>query len=109
MIRRPPRSTLFPYTTLFRSLRVNVARIDQLRADDDDVVGDDFRVRAAGVQSVDVWARGASALREVDQHLVPDERNVVRPEGGLGTRWGYRQGRADALRDPQRLHESGLL
>src|SRR2546429_4977533 len=25
MIRRPPRSTLFPYTTLFRSLRVCVA------------------------------------------------------------------------------------
>src|SRR2546426_4200623 len=24
MIRRPPRSTLFPYTTLFRSLRVDV-------------------------------------------------------------------------------------
>src|SRR2546430_10228502 len=29
MIRRPPRSTLFPYTTLFRSLR---ARLDSLRA-----------------------------------------------------------------------------
>src|SRR2546430_13655533 len=26
MIRRPPRSTLFPYTTLFRSLGVRVAR-----------------------------------------------------------------------------------
>src|SRR2546427_6077127 len=26
MIRRPPRSTLFPYTTLFRSLRVRPAR-----------------------------------------------------------------------------------
>src|SRR2546422_7837448 len=26
MIRRPPRSTLFPYTTLFRSLAVLVAR-----------------------------------------------------------------------------------
>src|SRR5256885_8884561 len=26
MIRRPPRSTLFPYTTLFRSLYVDVAR-----------------------------------------------------------------------------------
>mgnify|MGYP002527971267 CR=1 FL=1 len=25
MIRRPPRSTLFPYTTLFRSTRVNQA------------------------------------------------------------------------------------
>src|SRR3712207_8552054 len=26
MIRRPPRSTLFPYTTLFRSIRVALAR-----------------------------------------------------------------------------------
>src|SRR2546427_2177281 len=26
MIRRPPRSTLFPYTTLFRSLGVSLAR-----------------------------------------------------------------------------------
>src|SRR2546422_11424260 len=26
MIRRPPRSTLFPYTTLFRSLRERLAR-----------------------------------------------------------------------------------
>src|SRR5256885_9811972 len=30
MIRRPPRSTLFPYTTLFRSLPV---RTDRLRAE----------------------------------------------------------------------------
>src|SRR3712207_8497166 len=30
MIRRPPRSTLFPYTTLFRS--VDLARIEQPRA-----------------------------------------------------------------------------
>src|SRR5256885_6031626 len=29
MIRRPPRSTLFPYTTLFRSL---IADLEQLRA-----------------------------------------------------------------------------
>src|SRR3712207_6862167 len=28
MIRRPPRSTLFPYTTLFRSGRANPAGID---------------------------------------------------------------------------------
>src|SRR5260370_28975632 len=26
MIRRPPRSTLFPYTTLFRSVRVQISR-----------------------------------------------------------------------------------
>src|SRR3712207_8102608 len=31
MIRRPPISTLFPYTTLFRSDRVDVAREDEPR------------------------------------------------------------------------------
>src|SRR3712207_8742332 len=31
MIRRPPRSTLFPYTTLFRSL-FPLDRVDELRA-----------------------------------------------------------------------------
>src|SRR3989449_9693368 len=31
MIRRPPRSTLFPYTTLFRSvLRLNEGRLDEV-------------------------------------------------------------------------------
>src|SRR2546422_4396693 len=29
MIRRPPRSTLFPYTTLFRSVRLNVRGVHQ--------------------------------------------------------------------------------
>src|SRR5260221_9145199 len=32
MIRRPPRSTLFPYTTLFRSLAVRVPRSHGCRA-----------------------------------------------------------------------------
>src|SRR5260370_40036828 len=31
MIRRPPRSTLFPYTTLFRSVEGAVGHIDALR------------------------------------------------------------------------------
>src|SRR5256885_4761120 len=31
MIRRPPRSTLFPYTTLFRSLSVRCGRLQVLR------------------------------------------------------------------------------
>src|SRR5258708_8455445 len=35
MIRRPPRSTLFPYTTLFRSLAQNAAQLrSTLKADD---------------------------------------------------------------------------
>src|SRR3712207_7537974 len=33
MIRRPPRSTLFPYTTLFRSLDVEFAREGSSRAE----------------------------------------------------------------------------
>src|SRR2546429_3627160 len=32
MIRRPPRSTLFPYTTLFRSRKILVARLRRERA-----------------------------------------------------------------------------
>src|SRR3712207_8252456 len=31
MIRRPPRSTLFPYTTLFRSDHVHVQLVERLR------------------------------------------------------------------------------
>src|SRR3712207_7877767 len=50
MIRRPPRSTLFPYTTLFRSAlhhldRLDVQAAELLDAPDihDDVVDDDER------------------------------------------------------------------
>src|SRR3712207_8850996 len=51
MIRRPPRSTLFPYTTLFRSLAVLVERVgpehvgDQVRRGDRRVDGRDLRER----------------------------------------------------------------
>src|SRR2546426_3318769 len=50
MIRRPPRSTLFPYTTLFRSLR---DRLHPAVADEADVGGrpahiDGHRVEHAG-------------------------------------------------------------
>src|SRR5256885_8572967 len=30
MIRRPPRSTLFPYTTLFRSIDMNMAEFEEI-------------------------------------------------------------------------------
>src|SRR5256885_16452014 len=39
MIRRPPRSTLFPYTTLFRSLRRVVVAIDPSGSRRGDEVG----------------------------------------------------------------------
>src|SRR5690349_23926192 len=40
MLRRPPRSTLFPYTTLFRSLDDHDGRIRHVDADLDDGGGD---------------------------------------------------------------------
>src|SRR3712207_8923026 len=36
MIRRPPRSTLFPYTTLFRSIRSAQAKADRVDGNDHD-------------------------------------------------------------------------
>src|SRR5256885_5216090 len=39
MIRRPPRSTLFPYTTLFRSLRAAAKASSHLGAHLDDALG----------------------------------------------------------------------
>src|SRR3712207_7701202 len=43
MIRQPPRSTLFPYTTLFRSFRADLEQVEEcpVRAKDDPVPVDD--------------------------------------------------------------------
>src|SRR2546422_6434794 len=46
MIRRPPRSTLFPYTTLFRSC---------LHADAEET---ELRAAESGARAVDEWNRG---------------------------------------------------
>src|SRR2546422_7640675 len=43
MIRRPPRSTLFPYTTLFRSVIVALRRKDVIGEQIDDMAGLFFR------------------------------------------------------------------
>src|SRR3712207_8863605 len=75
MIRRPPRSTLFPYTTLFRSLA--------------DHLGDDPRVRQAGVplrdgpehrDDVDVLMGFLVHPLEVALAGEGDERRAVRSE-----------------------------
>src|SRR2546430_9091563 len=54
MIRRPPRSTLFPYTTLFRSLR-------QIR-----LLGDDAHRAAHGARAVECALRAAQHLDVTD-------------------------------------------
>src|SRR3712207_6903380 len=50
MIRRPPRSTLFPYTTLFRSRRDRVLKVAEL---EDDVRRDDIGPRREELAELD--------------------------------------------------------
>src|SRR5258705_8439964 len=38
MIRRPPRSTLFPYTTLFRSITINVTSVNDAPSGADNTI-----------------------------------------------------------------------
>src|SRR2546422_5905949 len=68
MIRRPPRSTLFPYTTLFRSLITRLRRIKELD------------VNRAGVITLvdDAAAPAASSDREepVERATEPDARDA---------------------------------
>src|SRR3989449_10336409 len=65
MIRRPPRSTLFPYTTLFRS-PIGVAPEAERR---------DQR-QPAGARGV----RGGELAREHPAERVADERGALQPE-----------------------------
>src|SRR5256885_6650914 len=96
MIRRPPRSTLFPYTTLFRSgLEKDVGPLlaDGLR-------GDLFRLTVEQQRWVAFWAAKTSLLVEVAFH---QRRGVgVLPTSHL--RWIYEQDRKST-----RLNSSHLV
>src|SRR5256885_6829414 len=78
MIRRPPRSTLFPYTTLFRSQLADVARVGE---------ADGAPMSAAVVGLVDAGAVGdigpdrRLARAHVD-HVRIGGRERERPDGG---------------------------
>src|SRR5690348_18023852 len=64
MLRRPPRSTLFPYTTLFRSV---VGRVAHRADDDDDLIAPTLSGHRAARGRVDLLrvrhARAAKFLR----------------------------------------------
>src|SRR3712207_7932348 len=64
MIRRPPRSTLFPYTTLFRSGRVHVEGLHPHAHGDEvaHVVADPLR------EGGELGSRGAYGEKEDQQH-----------------------------------------
>src|SRR2546430_10412054 len=66
MIRRPPRSTLFPYTTLFRSLRLHAAD----GAEDADRAVEDAQGPLYLDREVDV----TGSVDDVDPRVAPERR-----------------------------------
>src|SRR5256885_12440009 len=70
MIRRPPRSTLFPYTTLFRSVEEQHA-----------VQVIDFVLHGARLEARDVDAvRPAVAVERLERHGQPYRVDIARSE-----------------------------
>src|SRR3989449_415921 len=86
MIRRPPRSTLFPYTTLFRSLRhLVVGNVERLRLGGDVCDVDELSVLLALVgrglvgDDDEVADRAAGVVAEVRNRLSEDGERGVGP------------------------------
>src|SRR3712207_9436449 len=79
MIRRPPRSTLFPYTTLFRSrdrlVEDDEARLERQRAGD----SDSLTLPARELMRIAVVVLGAQADLI---HELPDARPALRGARG---------------------------
>src|SRR3989441_13327624 len=111
MIRRPPRSTLFPYTTLFRSDLPPLV-LDLLQAPEDRAAADARRAAAVGAHA----ERDLRGVAVDDLHLLHGEpqlvghqlgeRRLVPLAVGVGAReHGHRAGGMDA--DLARLPEPG--
>src|SRR5687767_15250536 len=49
MIRQPPRSTLFPYTTLFRSKKQGILPLTFADPSDYDIIGENDRISIVGL------------------------------------------------------------
>src|SRR5687768_18231948 len=81
MIRRPPRSTLFPYTTLFRSARGQVRNVDVARAR---VAADrPLGLRPAGdLEDLEPGAGGP--VRDLQEGRVREDRKSTRLNSSHG-------------------------
>src|SRR5256885_13059203 len=91
MIRRPPRSTLFPYTTLFRSVPLDVIEAHERagRGDARDEAADPDRPRVAGGDG------DGTRLNDAED---PVPLDAARSEGlSNGGRWAARRGRVPAF------------
>src|SRR2546430_1827610 len=89
MIRRPPRSTLFPYTTLFRSRADSIAREMALAFGSDHIVVDTARprdVRASVYTQNTAQLRGKPAITTETGYLGIPAEDMVQRNGDRGFR-----------------------
>src|SRR3989449_3701529 len=92
MIRRPPRSTLFPYTTLFRSVGQTLDGLELLRSGRGDGFG--FLRRGVGARLgllqrlADPGRPLANTVRQV-RDLLPGARRTDRKSTRLNSSHGY--------------------
>src|SRR5256886_17313954 len=82
MIRRPPRSTLFPYTTLFRSRRRGRARMKYVF-----ILTLLIVAASGGLMGAAVVVRRSDNKTQTAQ-ILPGERGVKKPAGGGAPRGG---------------------
>src|SRR2546430_16578650 len=87
MIRRPPRSTLFPYTTLFRSLSLHIAeRVLEYSGDQDTASAAGLVVESlrpvGGVEHLRLDARARLGITQPHQQRVPPA--ALGPRGNRG-------------------------
>src|SRR2546430_16821584 len=98
MIRRPPRSTLFPYTTLFRSYRLNergaVERIEDRSAALRDARAHRSASEGLG-ERVRAWALGDRGSRTIGPFTDVTIDDYIRRQLASDS--------ADAIREAQRL------
>src|SRR3712207_7339776 len=93
MIRRPPRSTLFPYTTLFRSdALVAIPTRPWTGLDDDNVIqglGGDDTIDGSGGDDTAVYSQSRQAYEvfRYDVAGVGREAAVRNPDGPDGVDW----------------------
>src|SRR5256886_7366264 len=78
MIRRPPRSTLFPYTTLFRSVRSKSTRLLRRRALRGTLAYREERVDLADVREAALEDAGRAAYRLRGGLVVGEDRKSTR-------------------------------
>src|SRR2546422_988095 len=112
MIRRPPRSTLFPYTTLFRAHWICRAAISTRRSSATDWLGRRSGGHREGPRLGQRDGRGGPAAQEAaggrPDARTTERRRTDRPQAGRGARRRLEQrGGANCARSDRDLGEGG--